>query len=197
MNKLEQIIEDIIEYIKFAVENNNIILSIFIGVFLIILESIIPALPLALFIAINIIAFGNLFGFIISWISTIIGCSISFWTFRKLKKKIFKKVKKDNTILKIMRKIGNMEFSHLVIITAMPFTPAFSINIASGLSEISYKKFLFMLMIAKLSIVYFWGFVGTTLIESITDITVIIKILFLILITFVLSKIVMKYFDIL
>lgn len=196
MSRLEQIIGDIIENIKVLVQSNNIILSILLGSFIVILESIIPALPLAVFIAINIIAFGNFGGFVISWVSTVIGCSISFWVFRKLKENIFKKVKKDSKILKIMRKIGNMDFSHLVIITAMPFTPAFSINIASGLSEISYKKFLFIVVIAKLSIIYFWGFVGTTLLESITDIAVIIKILFLICITFILSKIVMKHFDI-
>ena len=196
MINLEQIIGDIVENIKEIIQSNNILLSIFVGIFIVILESIIPALPLALFIAINIIALGNLFGFIISWIVTIIGCSLSFWIFRKLKNKIFKKVTKDSRILKIMRKIGNMDFSHLVIITAMPFTPAFSINIAAGLSEISYKKFLLMIIIAKISIVYFWGFIGTTLLESITDITVIIKILFLIFITFILSRIVMKHFDI-
>lgn len=196
MINLEQIIGDIVENIKEIIQSNNILLSIFIGIFIVILESIIPALPLALFIAINIIALGNFFGFIISWIGTIIGCSLSFWIFRKLKNKIFKKVTKDSRILKIMRKIGNMDFSHLVIITAMPFTPAFSINIAAGLSEISYKKFLLMVIIAKISIVYFWGFIGTTLLESITDITVIIKILFLIFITFILSRIVMKHFDI-
>lgn len=196
MRKLEQIIGDIVETVKEIVQNNNIILSILMGSFIVILESIIPALPLAVFIAINIIAFGNFFGFIISWISTIIGCSISFWIFRKLKEKILSKIKKDSRILKIMRKIGNMDFSHLVVITAMPFTPAFSINIAAGLSEISYKKFLFILIISKLSIIYFWGFVGTTLLESITDIMVIIKILFLICVTFILSKIVMKHFDI-
>ena len=196
MINLEQIIGDIVENIKEIIQSNNILLSIFVGIFIVILESIIPALPLALFIAINIIALGNFFGFIISWIGTIIGCSLSFCIFRKLKNKIFKKVTKDSRILKIMRKIGNMDFSHLVIITAMPFTPAFSINIAAGLSEISYKKFLLMIIIAKISIVYFWGFIGTTLLESITDITVIIKILFLIFITFILSRIVMKHFDI-
>lgn len=196
MSNLEQIIGDIVDGIKILVQSNNIVLSILLGSFIVVLESIIPALPLAVFIAINIIAFGNFGGFVLSWISTIIGCLISFWIFRKLKEKIFKKVNKDSRILKIMRKIGNMSFSHLVVITAMPFTPAFSINIAAGLSEISYKKFLFMLIISKLSIIYFWGFIGTTLLESITDIAVIIKILFLICITFILSKIVMKHFDI-
>ena len=48
------------------------------GVLLIMLESIIPALPLSVFIALNIVAFGDIVGFLISWLSTIVGCMISF-----------------------------------------------------------------------------------------------------------------------
>jgi membrane protein DedA with SNARE-associated domain len=59
-----------------------------------------------------------------------------------------------------------------------------------------YKKFLLAALIAKISIVYFWGFIGTTLIESITDIGVIIKVLIILLMAFILSKIVINKFDI-
>ena len=48
------------------------------GVFLIILESIFPMLPLSVFITLNMISFGSFFGFIISWLSTIIGCMLFF-----------------------------------------------------------------------------------------------------------------------
>ena len=52
------------------------------GVILIIMESIIPALPLSVFITLNMVAFGNFWGFIISWLSTILGCMLSFSAFR-------------------------------------------------------------------------------------------------------------------
>ena len=52
------------------------------GCLLIILESIIPILPLAVFIAFNMFAFGNIWGFLISWISTIIGCILSYLVFK-------------------------------------------------------------------------------------------------------------------
>ena len=54
------------------------------GFLLIMLESMIPILPLAVFIALNIMTFGSLFGFLISWIATVIGCMISFTLCRKL-----------------------------------------------------------------------------------------------------------------
>ena len=78
---MEQIIRDTVEQITNFVYSNNILISLFFGMIIIILESIIPILPLALFIAVNTVVFGNLIGFIISWISTIIGCSISFFLF--------------------------------------------------------------------------------------------------------------------
>lgn len=191
-----ELVQDIVETIKDFALNNNIILSLFIGFFLIILESIIPILPLAVFIALNLIIFGNITGFILSWIATIIGCTISFYIFRKgLSKKIYKHI--DNTrVMKLINIIDDISFSKLVIIMAIPFTPAFAINIGAGLSKMKYKKFLLAAIIAKLSTVYFWGFVGTTLFESMTDITVIIKLMVILLIAFILSKIVINKFDV-
>ena len=194
---MQQIIQDIVESLKDLVLNNNIFISLFMGMFVIVLESIIPILPLALFIALNMIVFGNVIGFLISWVATIIGCSVSFFIFRKgLSKKIYKNIDNKPRTKKLMNIISHISFSKLVIVMAIPFTPAFSINIGAGLSKLSYKKFLFACIIAKVSIVYFWGFIGTTLIESITDITVIIKLLFILFIAFVLSKIVINKFDV-
>ena len=191
-----ELVQNIVETLKDFALNNNIVLSLLIGFFLIVLESIIPILPLAVFIALNLIIFGNITGFILSWIATIMGCSLSFFIFRKgLSKKIYKHI--DNTrVAKVMNLVDEMSFSKLVIIMAIPFTPAFAINISAGLSKMKYKKFLMAAIIAKLSTVYFWGFVGTTLFESMTDITVIIKLIIILLIAFFLSKIVINKFDV-
>lgn len=194
---MQQIVQDIVNNLKELVLNNNIFLSLFVGVFVIVLESIIPILPLALFIALNMIVFGNVLGFTISWIATILGCSLSFFIFRKgLSNKLYKNIDDKPKTKRLMNVVSNISFSKLVVIMAIPFTPAFSINIGAGLSKIKYKKFLFACIIAKISIVYFWGFVGTTFIESITDITVIIKLLFILLVAFILSKFVINKFDI-
>ncbi len=188
---MEEIIHSITVWIQNFVLNNNIFISLFIGSFIVVLESILPFLPLAVFIAINVIAFGPVIGFILSYISTIIGCTLSFYLVRSLRK-----YNNSEFIQKLVDKFESMKFSNLVIITAVPFTPAFSINIAAGLSKMEYKKFLGVLIIAKLSTIYFWGFIGTTLLESITDITVISKVLVLLLATYILSKMIMKHFDI-
>ena len=94
----------------------------------------------------------------------------------------------------ITKKINKLNFSNLVLITALPFTPAFLINIAAGLSNMNFKKFVFAILIAKLAVVYFWGFIGTTFLQSVTDINVIIKLALILFGAFILSKIIMKYF---
>ena len=63
-------------------------------------------------------------------------------------------------------------------------------------TTMDYKKYLLALIISKLSIVYFWGFIGTTFVESITDIGVLIKICLILFITFILSRIVINKFKI-
>jgi uncharacterized membrane protein YdjX (TVP38/TMEM64 family) len=196
-DNMQQLINDIVENLKDMVLNNNMAISLLIGMGIIILESMIPILPLALFIALNMLVFGNVVGFIISWIATIMGCSLSFFVFRKgLSKKLYKNIEGRPRTERLMNVISNVSFSKLVVIMAIPFTPAFSVNIGAGLSKMKYRKFLLACIIAKVSIVYFWGFVGTTFVESMSDITVIFKLLFILLVAFVLSKIVINKFDI-
>ena len=48
------------------------------GCILIILESILPILPLCVFITLNCMTFVYIAGYIISWIFTFLGCLLSF-----------------------------------------------------------------------------------------------------------------------
>lgn len=165
------------------------------GVVLIIIESILPILPLSVFITLNMASFGMILGFFMSWFSTIVGCMLSFYLFRYLfQKRLDKYVKKKNDpkLNKIMKLINDIDFSNLVVLVAIPFSPAFLINIAAGLSKIDTKKFFIGLVIGKAIMVYFWGYIGTSLLDSLTDITVLFRIAILLVIAFVLSKVVEK-----
>ena len=68
-----QIIMEVVDTLVETIRTSNIFISIFLGLGIIILESIFPILPLALFIATNVLVFGNIFGFILSWVGTIMG----------------------------------------------------------------------------------------------------------------------------
>lgn len=163
------------------------------GCFLIIIESIVPILPLAVFITLNFMSFGHLLGFIISWIFTLIGCIISFFIFRKGFYKKFDHFKNSkHKLKKFMNAISNITLSQLVVLTAVPFTPAFLVNIAAGLSNISFKKYFTGILLGKISLVYFWGYIGTSLFESLKNPIILIRIFALILIMYIISRFVNK-----
>ena len=88
--------------------------------------------------------------------------------------------------------IDKMKMSSLALLVAIPFTPAFAINIAAGLSNIPKRKFIYAILIGKMFMVYFWGYIGTTLIESITHPIYLVKILLMLVMAFIVSKIVTK-----
>ena len=186
---MEQTIKEIVDSITTFMGNFGIMS----GVLLIILESMIPILPLGVFIALNVITFGEVMGFIISWISTIIGCMIAFFISRKLGNKFMKKHKKDEKIIKIKNKISDLTLSNLVIIIAVPFTPAFAVNIGAGFSNINPKRYLLALVIGKIPLVYFWGFIGKSLLESLSDPYTIIQIVVMLIIAYLASKVVNRF----
>lgn len=169
-----------------------------VGCFFITIESMVPILPLFVFITLNFLAFGNIVGFIISWFFTCVGCSLSFFLFRKkVQTFLYKRLKSKGIISKkTMEKITSLKFEQLTTIIAIPFTPAFLVNIACGLSDMSYKKYLGALMIGKVFLVYFWGFVGVGLVESIKNPSYLIKVLIMLAIAYIFSKIINKKLNI-
>lgn len=163
------------------------------GCFLIVIESIVPILPLAVFITLNFLTFGHLVGFVISWIFTLLGCVMSFFIFRKGLCKKFKNFTiSKRKLKKFMNAVSKMSLSELVVLTAIPFTPAFLVNITAGLSDMSLKKYFAGIFLGKISLVYFWGYIGTSLIDSLKNPIILIRIFVLVLIVYIISRIVNK-----
>lgn len=169
------------------------IYGIILSCLLILVESIIPVLPLAVFITFNFLNFGSLFGFILSWVFTVFGCILSYFIFKKGFGNKFSNLTKDKDKLNnLLFKFNNINMSELVVIVAIPFAPAFLLNIAAGLSNMDFKKFLVAILIGKLSIVYFWGYIGTSLIESFSNPIIILKIIIIMVIVYLISLILKK-----
>lgn len=167
------------------------------GCLFIVLESIIPPLPLFVFITINFVAFGNLLGFIISWLCTCIGCVLSYYLVKKIfRSLVVRKIKNMNLLTKCMNYVENLSLTQVIIILAIPFTPAFMINIAAGLCNMDLKKFLISILVSKIFLVYFWGFVGTGLLESLHNPSSLVTVLVMVVIAYILSKVIKKVFKI-
>ena len=183
MENLYNIIMDIV--------SNVSVLGVTITSFLIIFESIIPPLPLGVFITVLFMNYGKIIGFFMSYILTLIGCSLSYFIFSKyVKKKTDIHLRKYKKIDKYISLVDNINFSTLVLILSIPFTPAFLVNIACGISKMKYKKFLYSIMLGKISLVLFYGFIGTSLIESIKRPIILVFVVIITIGFYILSKIV-------
>ena len=156
---------------------------------LIFLESMIPVLPLFVFITIIFIAYGYALGFIVVY--------LSFYLCRTILKDIFqRKVRKIEQFDKLMKKIDKISLTSLVLLIAIPFTPAFLINIAAALSKMSFKKYAVAIMIGKIFLVFFWGFIGTSLVESFKNPKILIVIIIMLLVAYLISKLMAKKMNI-
>lgn len=169
------------------------------GFFLVFIECFIPALPLSVFVALNVNAFGVFVGILTSWIATCTGSLLCYLLFSFLEEKVISKMIKGKTrevIRKGIDRFKTIGFSELVLIITLPFTPSFLINILSGLAGVSKEKFVSALLIGKVFIVIFWGYIGKSFIESLTDFKSIIYILVALSIAYIVSKFVSKKMNI-
>ena len=155
--------------------------------FLIVFESILPVLPLCVFITINFYFFGKFVGFLLSWIFTCIGCYLSYVLVKKGVKTIaLDTAQKSGLLQKTIKIIKNMDITNLILVIAIPFTPAFLINIAAAIANID------SILIGKIFMVYFWGFIGVSLIESLKNPLIIIRVVILLIFAYILSIIAKK-----
>ena len=185
------LINTIVEYSTEVISNGGILF----GMLLIMIESFIPVLPLSVFIALNTHTFGLLPGIVMSWVSTCIGCYISYLIFYYVSNNIIYKYlskKTRNKIDKAVDKFQNISLANLTVIITLPFTPAFLINILAGVSGMSKKKYIVALLIWKIFMVSFWGYIGKSFVESMTDISAIIVMSIMIIIAYALSKLIGK-----
>ncbi len=160
----------------------------------IVLEAIIPILPLFVFVSINFIAFGTILGFIISWLLTILGSALVFSLVRKGFQKWFIKKSGDKKNRTSFNKyVNELSLAKLTMIIAMPFTPSFLVNISAGITKISFKKYFVALCIGKIFNTFFWGFIGSNLIDSITNIRTLISIGIMLSLAYILSYVINKW----
>lgn len=163
---------------------------------LIILEAIFAFLPLCIFVTVNLLTLGNILGSIVSYCCTIAGCFLVFFLCRIGLNPLFQKfIKNKSNLTKFMNMIDHMSFSKLVLIISIPIAPSFFINLAAGLSKIPKKKYFYALLFGKTIIILFWGFLGTSLIDCLTNPLMLIKVLLMIIVCNLLSKFINKKFN--
>ena len=165
------------------------------GFLLVFLESVLSPLPLGLIVALNILSFGNILGFLISYLGCTLGSITVFTIVRGLFKEKFKiwNEKRERVKLdKWMNKLSNIKFTTLVVIFSLPITPSVLVNVAGGLSNIGYRKYFLSLLIGKPAMLLIYAYITTTFIDALKNPIIFIKVFILIILTYIISKIIEK-----
>ena len=173
--------------------------GLIIGFLLVLLESFIPILPLSVFVAFNVKAYGFLLGCLISWSATCLGSYICYLFFSFLEEKFTEKFLNRKLVLKVrkgLKRFKKIKFTELVLIITLPFTPSFLINILSGLTKMRQEKFILAILIGKSFAIVFWGYIGKSLLDSLTDIRSILYIVVTLLLSYIISKFISKKMNI-
>lgn len=171
---------------------------------LVFLEGILAFLPLFVFVTVNILSLttlcgeflGTIIGIFVSWIFSALGSYTTFTIVRKFLNAPFRrKIKNKKKVNKFMTVIDGLKYSQLVLLTSIPFSPSFFINLGAGLSKVNSKKYFCALIIGKFVEMIFLGFIGVSLIECLTNPIALIKVIFIVVIGYVVSVIVNKKFN--
>ena len=161
---------------------------------LIVLEGTLAFLPLFVFITINILTLGPVLGIISSWILTTLGSMICFFIFRNgIARWIYKKTKhKGKRFTKVINKLN---FVRIVLLIAIPFMPSFFVNMGAGFSKIPTKKYFYSLLLGKMFVVLFWGYVGKNLVDCLTNPIALVKVIVLMIAAYLIATFINKKFD--
>ena len=175
---------------------NNGILGILLSSLVIFVESIAPCMPLGVFCTSIFYSYGNTYGLLICWISTVLGCIASYKLCNKyirgfIENKLIAKLgyKNQERIEYIISYINRLSLSGLTLIIACPFTPAFVFNIAAGLANVDKRKLYPALIIGKPFMIYFFGTIGVSLLESFNNPFILLRVGVMLMIAYALSKI--------
>lgn len=185
---MEELTNTILTFIQ-----NSGLFGVFLSCFILSIESIIPIIPLLVFISINFIILGPVLGFILSWIFTVLGSLFSYYIFRKKLSNKFTNLTKDNeTVQRYIKILRNLSTGKILLIVALPFTPAFAVNIAAGILKIDFKKYLTAILFGKISLVTYSAYIGTSFIEGLSNPIILVNLGILILLIYVLFLIIKK-----
>lgn len=120
------------------------------GIFLPLLESFIPVLPLLVFVAANANIYGFWLGSLYSWIGVCSGSMLLFWIARKLGKRFGSWIRRRfPKSVRFFDWIEQKGFTPIFFLACFPFSPSALINIVSGLSNVSFRSFMLAIMLGK------------------------------------------------
>ena len=127
----------------------------FLGIVMTIIEAIFPPLPLALFVTLNVMMFGLVKGYILSWIGTCIGSILVYMLLVKIGGKRFDKIKKK---YKLVDKASNWVHAKggkaIFVLLCFPFTPSIAVALLGAIANVERKAYIKAVILGKLVMIF-------------------------------------------
>ena len=136
-------------------------------IFLAMLESFFPPLPLIAIVALNVAAHGGLFGFVYSWVGVMLGGTLMFLFWRRVLKQFFWKfASRSQKLEKVEQWVSRFDVSSLFMLSVLPFTPSSFMHFAFGISDFDEKRYLITMLLGKGVMVAMMALFGQSLVSS-------------------------------
>ena len=136
-------------------------------IFLAMVESFFPPLPLIAIVALNVAAHGGLFGFVYSWVGVMLGGTLMFLFWRRVLKQFFWKfASRSQKLEKAEQWVSRFDISSLFMLSVLPFTPSSFMHFALGISDFDEKRYLITMLLGKGVMVAMMALFGQSLVSS-------------------------------
>lgn len=136
-------------------------------IFLAMVESFFPPLPLIAIVALNVAAHGGLFGFVYSWVGVMLGGTLMFLFWRRVLKQFFWKfASRSQKLEKAEQWVSRFDVSFLFMLSVLPFTPSSFMHFAFGISDFDEKRYLITMLLGKGVMVAMMALFGQSLVRS-------------------------------
>lgn len=136
-------------------------------IFLAMVESFFPPLPLIAIVALNVAAHGGLFGFVYSWVGVMLGGTLMFLFWRRVLKQFFWKfASRSQKLEKAEQWVSRFDVSSLFMLSVLPFTPSSFMHFAFGISDFDEKRYLITMLLGKGVMVAMLALFGQSLVSS-------------------------------
>lgn len=136
-------------------------------IFLAMVESFFPPLPLIAIVALNVAAHGGLFGFVYSWVGVMLGGTLMFLFWRRVLKQFFWKfASRSQKLEKAEQWVSRFDDSSLFMLSVLPFTPSSFMHFAFGISDFDEKRYLITMLLGKGVMVAMMALFGQSLVSS-------------------------------
>lgn len=136
-------------------------------IFLAMVESFFPPLPLIAIVALNVAAHGGLFGFVYSWVGVMLGGTLMFLFWRRVLKQFFWKfASRSQKLEKAEQWVSRFDVSSLFMLSVLPFTPSSFMHFAFGISDFDEKRYLITMLLGKSVMVAMMALFGQSLVSS-------------------------------